>query len=358
MNATRIRDYGITIGTIPTGTRNTITDVEGVTVGHCTIDTPENKTGVTVILPRPENIFKNKLVASCYVLNGYGKSAGLLQIKELGCLESPIALTNTLNVGLVHDAVVEYMVSRCSKENIPLHSFNPVIGECNDSQLNNICKRAVHTEHVFSAIEHAEKDFEQGDVGAGKGTICFGFKGGIGSASRQIELNGKIYTIGVLVQSNFGLTEDLEIKGFPLGRKAAPELETASEDKGSIMSIIATDLPLSSRQLHRILKRVGIGLGRTGSRVGNGSGDVMIGFSTANTITDDTDNDMQTLTILNENKINLAFRAVIEAEEEAVLNSMIAADTVKGYTGETRYGLRPYLEKYLTQINLFSESLQ
>lgn len=355
MNETRIRDYGITIGTIPTGSRNSIADVEGVTVGHCTIDTTENKTGVTVIMPTQENIFAKKLVASCYVLNGYGKSAGLVQIEELGSLESPIALTNTLNVGLVQNAIVEYTVNRCQKENVPISSFNPVVGECNDSHLNNICHRAVHTEHVLSAIEHASADFEQGDVGAGKGTICFGMKGGIGSSSRQLQINNKTYTIGVLVQSNFGRTDDLEINGFPLGQKISREIAEQGEDKGSIMSIIATDLPLSDRQLHRILKRVGIGLGRTGSRIGHGSGDVMIGFSTANIIQEAEADDLQTITILNENKMDLAFRAVIEAEEEAVLNSMAAADTVTGHTGETRYGLRPYLEKYLNQINPSSE---
>lgn len=348
MSQTRIRDYGITIGNIPTGNRNNICDVEGVTVGHCTIDTPDHKTGVTVIMPRPENIFKKKLIASCYVLNGFGKTAGLPQIAELGTLESPIALTNTLNVGLVQDALVEYTVNRCKKENTPIASYNPVVGECNDCHLNHILERTVRQEHVFSAINNASADFEQGDVGAGKGTICFGMKGGIGSASRRIELNGKLYTIGVLVQSNFGLIEDLEINGFPLGLKIKQDIARQGEDKGSIMSIIATDLPLSSRQLHRVLKRVGIGLGRTGSRVGHGSGDVMIGFSTANTVTDS--EDLQSLTFINENKMNLAFRAVIEAEEEAVLNSLAAADTVTGYTGETRYSLRPYIEKYQNEL--------
>ena len=187
-------------------------------------------------------------------------------------------------------------------------------------------------------------------MGAGKGTICFGFKGGIGSASRQFEIDGKTYTLGVLVQSNFGKTSDLTVNGFPLGEKVDAEINPATEDKGSIMSIIATDLPVSSRQLHRILKRAGIGLGRTGSHVGHGSGDVMIGFSTAHKIPHDTEESFQEFSFINEGKLSNAFYAVIEAEEEAVLNSMIAADTVVGYTGETRYSLKPYLERYLDKI--------
>ena len=238
MNSTRIKDFGIKIGSFPSGEHNNIADVKGVTVGHCTIDDERHKTGVTVILPRPENIFQNKLIASSYVLNGFGKTTGLLQIQELGTLESPIALTNTLNVGLVQDAIVDYMVNRCQNENVVLKSFNPVIGECNDSSLNDICERAVQREHVYKAIENATEDFEQGDVGAGKGTICFGFKGGIGSASRQIELDGKAYTIGVLVQSNFGKTSDFEICGFPLGQLVDKEINPAVVDKGSILSIV------------------------------------------------------------------------------------------------------------------------
>jgi len=350
MNKTRIQDYGIKIGSLTPGKLNNIADVAGVTVGHCTIDNEHHKTGVTVILPTSDNIFANKFIASSYILNGFGKTTGTLQINELGTLESPIALTNTLNVGLVQDAIVDYMVNRCAEEQVDLQSFNPVIGECNDCHLNDIRKRAVQKEHVYSAIAHATQNFDQGDVGAGKGTICFGFKGGIGSASRQFKIDGKTYTLGVLVQSNFGKTSDLTVNGFPLGEKVDAQINPATEDKGSIMSIIATDLPVSSRQLHRILTRAGIGLGRTGSHVGHGSGDVMIGFSTAHKIPHDTENNFQEFSFINESKLTDAFYAVIEAEEEAVLNSMIAADTVVGYTGETRYALKPYLEKYLDKI--------
>lgn len=371
MSSRRIRDYGIHIGSFPTGHRNSIGDIPGVTVGHCTIDTEKHKTGVTVILPSQDNIFARKLIASSYVLNGFGKTAGTIQINELGTLESPIALTNTLNIGAVQDALVTYMANRCQKDNIPFFSFNPVVGECNDCHLNDIKERAVDSNHVFAAIASASADFEQGDVGAGKGTICFGFKGGIGSASRQININGTLYHIGVLVQSNFGKMEDLIIQGREVGaaiksrkeEKAAAKKATVhkeknsiqkeeeswikTKDEGSIMSIIATDLPLSSRQLHRVLKRAAIGLGRTGSHVGHGSGDVMIGFSTANVIPAAKEEAFVHIQMLNEQLMDLPFRAVIEAEEEAVLNSLAAADTVTGYTGKICYGIDSYLRHYL-----------
>ena len=355
MSCRRIRDYGISIGSFPTGERNSIGDIPGVSVGHCTIDTERHKTGVTVILPCEDNIFAKKLAAASYVLNGFGKTAGTIQINELGTLESPIALTNTLNVGLVHDALVSYIVNRCQKEGIPLFSFNSVTGECNDCHLNDIKDRAVNASHVFSAISSASADFEQGDVGAGKGTICFGLKGGIGSYSRRIEIGGKNYHIGVLVQSNFGKMEDLTIQGMEIGKaiKEWQEKEKKkclkTDDEGSIMSIIATDIPLSSRQLHRILRRAAMGLGRTGSHVGHGSGDVMIGFSTANIISDTSDDGeaFSHIQILNESLMDLPFRAVIEAEEEAILNSLAASDSVTGYTGETCHALDPYLRRYL-----------
>lgn len=347
MNKKRIRDYGITIGTYPTGPRNSITDIEGVTVGHCTIDTTTHKTGVTIINPTPDNIYANKLVAATFVLNGFGKTTGLTQIEELGTLESPIALTNTLNVGLVQDALITYMLNRCRADNISLTSFNPVVGECNDGTLNDITERAVKEAHVLSAIENASADFEQGDVGAGKGTICFGLKGGIGSSSRVITIENKNYHIGVLVQSNFGKTEDFILNHMPIGTAIQHEILPSTLDKGSIISVIATDLPLSSRQLCRILKRAAMGLGRTGSHTGHGSGDIMIGFSTANTIRYNESSPVCSLQFLNENLLDEPFHAIIEAEEEAILNSMIAADTVIGHTGEIRYGLGPILEKYL-----------
>lgn len=367
MSQKRIRDYGVTIGELPCGPHNAISDVPGVTVGHCTIDTPEHQTGVTVVIPALHNLFARKLPAASFVLNGFGKTLGLVQIDELGSLETPIALTNTLNVGLVHDALVDYTVDRCAREGVKVHSLNPVVCECNDSELNHIAERAVTADHVRRAIESASADFEQGAVGAGRGTVCYGLKGGIGSSSRVIHLDGTDYTVGVLVQSNHGCTADLNVGGTPLGRiimktqeklshltesptsqrdiAALPTVTPANLDKGSIIMIVATDLPVSDRQLKRILKRAAVGLIRTGSHLGHGSGDIMVGFTTAYTLPSSDDPAVVQVPLLNENVIEKAFRAVAESCEEAILNSLAAADTVTGYEGNVRYSADAWLEK-------------
>lgn len=339
----RIEDYGVNIGSLPKGKLNKITDVKGVKVGHCTIDNQDNKTGVTVILPSENNIFSNKYIAASFVLNGFGKTQGLVQIDELGTLETPIALTNTLNIGVVHDAITEYMINLCIKDQVEMGSVNPIIGECNDSYLNNIQNRAVKKEHVFKAIEDACEDFDEGDVGGGKGMSCHNLKGGIGSASRVIEAGGQKYTIGVLVQTNHGLLEDLTINGKNIGKAIEEKLAMEKEpEKGSILIIIATDLPLSSRQLKRLCKRPAVGIARAGSYIGHGSGDIIIGFSTANVITDE--DEIITMKVINENKvIDKAFRAVAEACEEAVLNSMVTAGRVDGYKGHFRETLSKYI---------------
>lgn len=343
----RIRDYGILIGSHETGARNKITDVPGVTVGHYTIDTDEHKTGVTVIMPCRDNMFVNKLTAAAFVHNGFGKTAGIPQIEELGTLETPIALTNTLNVGKVHDAVVEYMVNRCKKEGVTVRSINPVVGECNDAGLNKIEERVIGSEEVMAAIESASEDFEEGDVGAGKGTSCFGMKGGIGSASRVVKLDGRDYTIGVLVQSNYGKTRNFVLNGAAIGEMLCSKISEARRDEGSIMMIIGTDLPVSDRQLKRMIKRAGVGLSRCGSFMGHGSGDIMLGFSTANRFGKDEPGAFVSVKQLNENHIDDVFEAVAEATEEAVLNSMAMADTVKGYGGNIRYSLT---ELYLKEL--------
>ncbi|MDO4324533.1 MAG: P1 family peptidase [bacterium] len=341
----RIRDYGAVVGRMQPGPLNKITDVKGVKVGHATIDTERHKTGVTVILPCEDNMFARKLTAAVYVHNGFGKTQGTIQIEELGTLEAPIALTNTLNIGRVHDALVGYMVSRCRADHVPMHSVNPVVGECNDATLNDIAERTVTEEDVQNAIQHACEDFEEGDVGAGKGTICFGLKGGIGSASRQLTLDGVTYTVGVLVQSNFGSTKNLTICGRNLGEEAARRVEERKLDEGSIMMVVATDLPVSDRQLKRIIKRAGVGLARCGSFMGHGSGDVMIGFTTANRIETAGDGSTVPLTILKEHKLEDAFTAAAEATEEAILNSLAAAHTVKGYSGTVKYALEDLFER-------------
>lgn len=349
----RIEDYGVKIGELPKGKLNKITDVRGLKVGHCTIDTEESKTGVTVILPMKENIFTNKLIAASYVLNGFGKTLGLVQIDELGSLESVIALTNTLNVGLVHDAVVDYMIKECKKENVEVESINPVVCECNDSYLNNIQLRAVKKEHVYKAIEEATADFAEGDVGAGKGMSCHQLKGGIGSASRIIKLEGQDYTVGVLVLSNHGLLKDLCINGVHIDDRVSKEKDIKpQEDKGSVISIIATDIPLSSRQLRRVCKRAGVGLARLGSFMGHGSGEIMIAFSIGNVLKSYLDNEITDIKILKEDKLNVVFRAVAECEEEAVLNSMITSGKVIGVKGKTRETLRDYMKLKGEQIAL------
>lgn len=330
----------LNIGKMPKGIHNSIADVPGVKVGHTTIDNMQNKTGVTVILPCEDDIFQNKMVAACHVLNGFGKSLGLMQIQELGTLESPIALTNTLNVGLVHDALVEYLCTSAEKNGYSIRSVNPVVCECNDASLNNIRHRAVGYHEVMHAIQNASVIFEQGDVGAGKGMTCHDLKGGIGSSSRLISLNGQNYTIGVLVLSNHGSLNDLTIHGEPVGLKIDNIIKENSPDEGSCIMIVATDLPVTSRQLGRIIRRCSVGLARLGSYIGHGSGEVMIGFSTSARIPQS--GEVMNIKCIHESKMDLAFRAVAEATEEAVLNSMLYAKKVVGYSGKVRESLTKY----------------
>ena len=330
------------IGNLPKGKLNKISDVPGVLVGHTTIDTETHKTGVTVVLPPGDNLFTEKLVGASFVLNGFGKTQGLVQVDELGIIETPIALTNTLNVGLVHDALVEYMISICARDDVHLTSVNPIVCECNDASLNDIQNRAVKKEHVFSAIHNAVSDFEEGDTGCGKGTTCHGLKGGVGSASRIVTIGGRDYTLGVLAQTNHGSMRDLQINGNPVGKRVYETLQDAAPDKGSCIMIVATDLPVTDRQLKRIIKRCAIGLIRPGSYLGHGSGDVFVGFSTANRILSAAP-DVTDIKMLKESKLDLAFRACGEAAEEAVLKSMINAETVTGFNGNTRVSLSEFL---------------
>jgi D-aminopeptidase len=347
MNQKRIRDYGLQIGELPTGRLNKITDVPGVLVGHATLDDARHKTGVTVVMPAPD-VFLNKPVAAAHVLNGFGKTLGLMQLQELGVIETPIALTNTLNVGLIHDAMVGYMIDECKKDGLHLTSVNPVICECNDATLNDIQDRALNHQHLLSAIRDAQPDFQEGDVGCGKGTVCHSLKGGVGSSSRQIEIDGRVYTIGVLVQSNHGSLKDLQILGRPAGRMVDSALNCSAPDKGSIISIVATDIPLSSRQLGRVIRRCSVGLARLGSFIGHGSGEVMIGFTTANRMPHDGADGLIEMKALSESKINPLFRAVAEAEEEAVLNSMVTSRPVTGYDGTFKHSLSEFMDQIMT----------
>lgn len=328
------------IGRMEHGERNSIADVPGVTVGHCTVDNDRHKTGVTVVMPCEDDIFKRKMVAACHVLNGFGKTTGLMQIQELGTLESPIALTNTLNVGLVHDALVEHLCRTAEKNGYAIRSVNPVVAECNDASLNDIRHRAVGQTEVFAAIASASADFEQGDVGAGKGMTCHDLKGGIGSASRIIEIGNQRYTLGVLALTNHGSLSDLTIGGKNIGADIERQIREDTPDEGSCILILATDLPVSSRQLGRILRRCSVGLARLGSFIGHGSGEVFIGFSTANRVPEEAD--CFSLNCIHESHINTAFRAAAEATEEAILQSMLRAKTVTGYSGKVRRSLAEF----------------
>ena len=340
MELIRARERGIIIGSLPPGPLNRISDVPGVKVGHCTLAEGDIQTGVTVILPPPENPFIEKLPAAAYVQNGFGKTLGLIQIDELGTLETPIALCGTLNVGRVHDALVSYMVRLCARDGIHLTSVNPVVGECNDGFLSDIQARPCGEAELLAAIAGAEADFPLGSVGAGRGTSCHSLKGGIGSASRQLELDGEVYTVGVLVQTNHGRLADLRL---PDGRKPEADFirlhDGEAPDKGSCMMVLATDAPLSDRQLRRVIRRMPVGLIRLGSYIGHGSGEICIGFSTANPVSIRDSRDILPVQQLNEKKIDLFFRAAAEAAEEAVLDSMLCAGPVTGWQGHHKDSL-------------------
>ncbi|MBS7525957.1 P1 family peptidase [Fusibacter paucivorans] len=345
------------IGSLQKGAHNLITDVAGVAVGHVTVASNDMQTGVTVVMPTPDNVFVSKCVAASEVINGFGKTLGTIQIEELGQLESPIALTNTLNVGKVSDALVAYMLEACEQESVRLKSFNPIVCECNDSYLNAIEKRVIDEQMVHQAIRSAATVFEEGAVGGGRGMSCHQLKGGIGSSSRQFELDGECYTVGVLVQANYGRMEDLMVAGVPIGSKLRHAIdaqhgiksENASDhsiDKGSIIIIVATDLPVSHRQLKRMLRRTTVGIARVGGYIGNGSGEIAIGFSTANRIPHEPESSVITVKMLSETKMDMPFRAVAEATEEAVLHALIYADTVVGVEAHYREGLLEALKKY------------
>ena len=334
-----LRDYGIVIGILKTGQHNAITDVEGVRVGHTTrIEGDAIRTGVTAIIPHNKNIFQQKVPAAIFIGNGFGKLAGYSQVKELGNLETPIVLTNTLSVPTAADALIDYTLS--FSENKDVRSVNPVVGETNDGRLNDIQGRAISKEDVRKALQQASAGkVAMGNVGAGTGTICFGFKGGIGTASRIIPEKRGGYTVGVLVQTNFGGV--LQIAGAPvgveLGKYSFNNVDKEYKEDGSCMIVVATDAPLTSRNLERLAYRALLGLGRTGGIAANGSGDYVIAFSTAESVRDPYDSDKLTNTNIEvrNDHMSILFEAVIEATEEAIINSLFAAETMKGRDGVT-----------------------
>ena len=332
----RARDLGIKIGVLSPGKWNAITDVPGVKVGHTTLFKGDSvRTGITAILPNDGNIFQQKVPAGIFVGNGFGKFAGSTQVLELGNLETPIILTNTLSVSIAMDAVVEYTLHQKGNENV--QSVNAVVGETNDGYLNDIRGRHVQKQDVLNAIHNAKEGIiEEGCVGAGTGTVCFGFKGGIGTASRKLPAQSGGYTVGVLVQTNFGGV--LQVDGVPVGRELnkfylSDQLNNAVD--GSCMIVVATDAPLDSRNLNRLAKRAFMGLAKTGGIASNGSGDYVIAFSTDSSlrIPFASKDQKQTTGVLTNDAVSPLFLAVIEATEEAIINSLLAAKTTNGKEG-------------------------
>ncbi len=329
---TRARDFNIRIGVMQPGRNNAITDIEGVRVGHTTIIAGDSiRTGVTAIIPHPGNIFKNKIPAAMYIGNGFGKMTGYSQVKELGNIETPIVLTNTLSVPVAADALITYTL----RENPDVYSVNSIVGETNDGGLNDIRGRHVKQEHVLDAIKNSKTGpVEEGNVGAGTGTICFGYKGGIGTASRLLPKSLGGYTVGVLVQSNFGGV--LEINGVPVGKELGNyEFDDALKNAdGSCMMIVITDAPLDSRNLERVAKRAMMGLAKTGGIAANGSGDYVIALSVAkNNLIVSSKDPLYKSEVLTNDAVTPLFLAIIEATEEAIVNSLFAAKTMSGRRG-------------------------
>lgn len=350
----RISHYGIKIGVLPAGKFNAITDISGVFVGQTTLIKGDSvRTGVTAILPHRGNLFQQKVPAAVFTGNGFGKLAGTTQIRELGNIESPIILTNTLNVATGINAIVSHTLMQKGNENV--QSVNAVVGETNDGYLNDIRGRHVQEGDVLHAIENAsDGPVKEGNVGAGTGTVCFGFKGGIGTASRVLPKSLGGYAVGVLVQTNFGGV--LQIDGSPVGQELkkfylSNQLNEAAD--GSCMIVVATDAPLDARNLERLAKRAFMGLAKTGGIASNGSGDYVIAFSAHPSvrISHSTRDSLHKTALLYNDDLSPLFLAAIEATEEAILNSIFMAETMEGKNKRTVEALPlekvlPILKKY------------
>ena len=334
--AQRVRDLGIRVGVLSPGKYNAITDVPGVKVGHKTrIEGDKVRTGVTAILPHSGNIFQEKVPAAVYIGNGFGKLTGISQIQELGNLETPIVLTNTMSVPVAADALIDYTLAQ--KGNEKVRSVNFVVGETNDGYLNAIAGRHIRKEDVLEALSMAQEgSVLEGNVGAGTGTVCFGWKGGIGTASRVLPEKSGGYTVGVLVQSNYGGV--LQVNGVPVGQELGKHFlhdQLNDPADGSCMMVVATDAPLTSRNLERLAKRAMLGLAKTGGIASNGSGDYVIAFSTAQElrVAHSSASPKYEVAELRNDEVSPLFLAVIEATEEALLNSLFMAETMKGASG-------------------------
>lgn len=334
------------IGSLPHGQRNAITDVTGVTVGHCTLDADEVQTGVTVVRPHGGDLFRDRVPAAAVVLNGFGKSVGLLQVEELGVLETPIALTNTFSVAAVATAQIRQCMAANPETGRGLPTVNPLVFECNDGFLNDIQRMAVTGQHYLQACEQAGVAFEEGAVGAGRGMSSFGLKGGIGTASRRVPApGGGEHTVGALVLANYGQLPQLVMAGQALGARLAAHLgnspvhQAAEPEKGSIILLVATDAPLDARQLRRLALRAGAGLARTGSVFGHGSGDIALAFSTAYTVPQQTGRPMPAMAMLHDGLIDPLFQAVADSTEQAIIHALWQARAVTGRNGHHRSAL-------------------
>jgi D-aminopeptidase len=332
----RARDLGVSFGILPTGQLNAITDVAGVKVGHLTkIEGESVRTGVTAVLAHGGNLFQEKVPAAIFVGNGFGKLAGVTQVQELGNLESPVILTNTLSVAAGMEGAVRYVLSQPGNEDV--QSVNAVVGETNDGYLNDIRGMHISPDEVIQAIRSAAGGpVQEGNVGAGTGTVCFGWKGGVGTASRKLPESLGGYTVGVLVQTNFG--GNLQIAGVPVGEKLGKHVfrDALKKGDGSCMIVVATDAPVLERNLERLAQRAMMGLAKTGGIASNGSGDYVIAFSTAEELRimyRKPQLSLESARFLRNDDMSALFLAVIEATEEAIVNSLFAAQTMQGKEG-------------------------
>jgi len=344
----RARDIGLACGSLAAGELNSIADVPGVRVGHRTLIGGDIRTGVTAVIPHGGNLYREKPVAAVQVLNGFGKSAGLVQVEELGSIETPILLTNTLSVGTCCTALVRHAIEQNPDIGRETATVNPLVFECNDGYLNDIQALAVTEADARAALAEASTHVDVGSVGAGCGMSTFGFKGGIGTSSRRLDLDGQRFHLGVLVLPNFGRPGDLRL---PDGRVVAPAKAQSDGDvaeKGSIIIVAATDIPLNDRQLKRVIRRSGVGLARLGSFWGHGSGDIALGFTTANLIAHDQTADIVGCRMLNENRIDRLFEAMADATQEAVLDALVAAGSMTGRAGHHRSSLLDALNSPLS----------
>lgn len=336
------------IGLLPAGPRNAITDVAGVSVGHHTRDEGDIQTGVTVLRPHPGDPFRDKVPAASVVLNGFGKSVGLVQVEELGVLETPIALTNTFSVGTVATAQIRHCLAAHPECGRSLPTVNPLVFECNDGFLNDIRRMAVTEADYLRALECAGAEFEEGAVGAGRGMSSFQLKGGIGSASRHVPRQGAgVHTVGALVLANYGNLPQLVMAGRPIGAQLAARLAAAPPDPqpemGSIILIVATDAPLDARQLRRMALRAGAGLARTGSVFGHRSGDIALAFSTAYTVPDAVERPMPAIAMLHDGMLDGLFQAVVDSTEQAIVHALWQARALTGRDGHHRTALSDLL---------------